>query len=52
MASFEDVLENYENLDTAAGFTFPGKKKHEVVEENFFLSRFFLHKLKYGMKVY
>lgn len=35
LATFEDVFEQWGSLDTAAGFSFPGKNKNEVMPEIF-----------------
>jgi hypothetical protein len=39
-------------LDTAAGFSYPGKKKREVFEELFDLSSYIGHQVRHGYKVY
>lgn len=52
LASFEDVLENWESPATAAGFTWPGKKKREVIEDALHVSRNMLHRLKAGKPIY
>jgi hypothetical protein len=51
MCSFEKVFANI-NLSTAAGFSFPGKKKSEVAMDAYMMSRNMLHKLKNGFPLW
>ena len=51
MSSFELVLENMD-LNKSAGFSFPGKKKRDVWLDAFYMSRFMVHKMKSGLRVY
>lgn len=52
LASFEDVFEGLENTNTAAGFSFPGLKKKDVLKETFLMCRHMIHRMKYGYDVY
>nr|ATD50490.1 RNA-dependent RNA polymerase [Magnaporthe oryzae partitivirus 2] len=49
--SVPDVCDNM-NLDSAAGFTFPGKRKSEVVEEAFDTASYMAHFISAGKHIY
>uniref|UniRef100_A0AAU8J5J1 RNA-dependent RNA polymerase n=1 Tax=Nigrospora oryzae partitivirus 2 TaxID=3231912 RepID=A0AAU8J5J1_9VIRU len=50
-ASVPDVCDTM-NLDSAAGFSFPGKKKSEVIEEAFDTASYMAHFLAAGKHIY
>jgi len=52
LSGFEDVLENWDTGQTAAGFSWPGKKKSEVMRDALYVSRNMLHRLKAGYPIY
>jgi len=52
ITSFEDVLEGDITLNTSAGFSFPGFKKSEIIEEAFFMSRKMFHNICRDIPVY
>jgi len=47
-----ETATDYMEKDTAAGFSFPGKKKAEVIEELFDISSYILHQVRHGYYVY
>lgn len=52
LCGFEKVINGFDNLNTAAGFSFPGQKKYEVLKPTYLMSRNMLHRLKNGYKIY
>merc|ERR1711994_897415 len=41
-----------DNLGTSAGFTYPGRKKYEVLEHAYMVAKCMEHRVKNGMTVY
>lgn len=52
LSSYEDVMSSMPNIDSAAGFTFPGKSKRQVQKDAFHLARGIAHKVKNFLSYY